>query len=177
VAPPETPTVPRLDRIRDPGYLDGVERRASDQLRSMRDECGELETEASYLRRLAQGRIDILRAERDRRAAGRGGSLGQLIEDLPRILAGDSPRTDAVHSRLPTRLDPPETAELAEVFPELRDDSTLTNAHALSEADLLAALARFERVEREISGIRKELHGVISRIEGELVRRLSDGDS
>jgi hypothetical protein len=168
-------TARRLDRIRDPRYLAGLETRSTDSLRLMRDECSELETEASYLRRLAQGRIDIVRAEQERRAAGRGGSLGSLIDDLPRILAGDSPRTDAAHSRLPSRLGPPDTAELAQDFPELQEDATLANVPLLPDDELAAARTRFERMEREISGIRKELHGVMNRIEGHLARRLHDG--
>ena len=141
----------------------------------MRNECADLETEASYLRRLAQGRIDICRAEQERRAAGAGGSLGQLIDDLPRILAGDAPRSDIAHSRLPRRLDPPDTAELSLDFPELQEDATLARVPLLADTDLSAARTRFERVEREISAIRKDLHGVINRIEAQLARRLSDG--
>ena len=58
----------------------------------MKAECTDLETEISFIRRLAQGRIDILDAERDRRA--NGGSLEDLIGTLPgvisaRIVAGD----------------------------------------------------------------------------------------
>ena len=53
----------------------------------MDEECREVETELSYVRRLAQARIDIIRAEIDRRAAG--GSLGDLIAALPEILADD----------------------------------------------------------------------------------------
>src|SRR5207244_11375124 len=53
-------------------------------------ECTELETEVSFVRRLAQGRIDILDAERDRRASG--GSLEDLIGSLSKILADEGPR-------------------------------------------------------------------------------------
>jgi hypothetical protein len=168
-------TVRRLDRIRDPQYLTGLEERPAAALRAMRDECSELETEASYLRRLAQGRIDIVRAEQERRAAGGGGSLGSLIDDLHRILAGDSPRTDVAHSRLPTRIGPPDSVELGADFPELVKDATLANVPLMDDAELAAARDRFERMEREISGIRKELHGVMNRIEGQLARRLHDG--
>ena len=168
-------TVRRIDRIRDPQYLAGLEARPTDALRAMRDECAELETEASYLRRLAQARIDIVRAEQEQRAEGGGRSLGSLVDDLHRILAGDAPRTDVAHSRLPTRIGPPDTAELGLDFPELHEGSLLANVPFLSDDELAAACTRFERIEREISGIRKELHGVMNRIEGQLARRLHDG--
>src|SRR2546421_12864725 len=62
----------RLDRVLDPGYLEGLADRPVDEVSAMKAECTELETEVSFVRRLAQGRIDILDAERDRRANGGG---------------------------------------------------------------------------------------------------------
>ena len=65
-----TEHVRRIDRILAPEYLDGLDGRRLDELRAMEREALEVETEISYVRRLAQGRIDILAAESDRRAAG-----------------------------------------------------------------------------------------------------------
>ena len=59
----------RSARVLDPAYLAGVEDRPVDELRAMHAECLELETEVSYVRRLAQARIDIVEAELDRRRA------------------------------------------------------------------------------------------------------------
>ena len=51
----------------------------------MHEECAEAELALSYFRRLAQARMEILEAERARRE--RGGSVGDLVADLPRILS------------------------------------------------------------------------------------------
>ena len=62
------------------GYLDGLDAKPLDEVRTMHEECLEVETEVSYVRRLAQARIDIVRAELDRRSAG--GSVGDLVAML-----------------------------------------------------------------------------------------------
>ena len=77
----------RLDRVLEPGYLDGLADRPVEEVSAMKGECTDLETEVSFVRRLAQGRIDILDAERDRRASG--GSLEDLIGSLSKILADE----------------------------------------------------------------------------------------
>ena len=73
----------------DPAYLAGLDTRPVDDLRTMHAECLELETEVSYVRRLIQARIDILEAELARRASG--GTLEDLINALPQILADPGP--------------------------------------------------------------------------------------
>ena len=50
----------RLDRVLEPGYLDGLADRPVEEVSALKAECTELETEVSFVRRLAQGRIDIL---------------------------------------------------------------------------------------------------------------------
>ena len=60
----------RVDRILDPSYREALDGRAIDDLRLMRTECAEVETEFSYVRRPAPARPAIIRAEfhrRDRR--------------------------------------------------------------------------------------------------------------
>ena len=56
----------------------------------MRSRCSEYELTVSYDRRMVQARMEILAAERDRRA--RGGSLDELVADLPRILGAETGR-------------------------------------------------------------------------------------
>lgn len=159
----------RSARVLDPGYLDGVDGKSVDELRSMHAECLELETEVSYVRRLAQARIDIVAAELGRRSTG--GSLEDLINALPQILADPGPRAAPASSRLPLKLAPDEESEWA---PELEEtDTLLANLPTQSADDLRAAVERLRALERDVSDERRALFGVIDRIDQELAARLS----
>jgi hypothetical protein len=76
----------RIDRVLDPGFTDGVDQLGLPELRARREEA-----DVSYLRRLLQGRLDILRAELVRRSAGGDQDVGGLLTGLPAILTDDSP--------------------------------------------------------------------------------------
>ncbi|MDX6242278.1 MAG: hypothetical protein QOE76_1, partial [Frankiales bacterium] len=78
-----------------------------DDLRQLRADAEQEETDASYVRRLLQGRIDIVEAER---AGRRGEGSGDLVSNLARILSADEPssgpRGMGRHSTLePSRAD------------------------------------------------------------------------
>ena len=50
----------RIDRVLDPGFAEEVERLGLPELRARREEAEAEEVDVSYLRRLLQGRLDIL---------------------------------------------------------------------------------------------------------------------
>src|SRR5690242_19599644 len=81
--PPTPPTPPRPPTPPTPGPLSLVE------LRALRRETQQKEADLSYLRRLLQGRIDILQAELARRSApglpvpDTPGPDGQVLDRLP----------------------------------------------------------------------------------------------
>jgi hypothetical protein len=52
----------RIDRVLDPGFTEGVDQLGLPELRARREEAEAEEADVSYLRRLLQGRLDILRA-------------------------------------------------------------------------------------------------------------------
>jgi hypothetical protein len=159
----------RLDVMLEPEYLQGLGDREIDDVRAMREECLAVETEVSYVRRLAQARIDIVEAELDRRA--RGGSVGDLIAALPQILADDAPRREPASSRLPRHLGPPPMIEWKRGLERLITDATLVNLPTLSEDDLRATLDQLRQLESEVSGKRRSLHRVIDAIEADLTER------
>jgi hypothetical protein len=163
----------RLDVVLGDGYLDGLDDKTIDEVRAMHEECLEVETEVSYVRRLAQARIDILSAELDRRAAGpsAGRSVEDLVAMLPEILADDTPRTDPAHSRLPRHLAPSPEIAWRRGLEYLITDATLVNLPALGEDGLRETLELLGTLEREMSGRRGALHAVIDRIERELATR------
>lgn len=164
----------RIDSVLDAGYLDGVSSRSDDELRDMRRECREVETEYSYLRRLAQGRIAILDAERDRRA--RGAPLSELIDQLPKILAdNEPPRPDPSRTRLPALLAPRKLSGYQRGMERLVEDDTLANLPNLSDLELDESVEQLRALEREVSDIRRKLHGVIDTLADELAARSTTG--
>ena len=83
----------RIDRVLDPRFTDGVGRLGLAELRARREEAEAEEADVSYLRRLLQGRLDILRAELVRRSAGDEQDVAGLLAGLPAILSDDAPGT------------------------------------------------------------------------------------
>ena len=160
----------RLDRVLEPGYLDGLADRTVDEVSAMKAECTELETEVSFVRRLAQARIDILDAERDRRASG--GSLEDLISSLSKILADAGPRPTPSQTHLPQRMAPSPDIEWTRGMEPLVGDSTLVRLPDLSDAELADAREQLAALEREVSGKRRALHEVLHTLEIELAERI-----
>ncbi len=113
----------RADVILEPSYVEGLGDKTIEDVRAMHEECMEVETEVSYVRRLAQARIDIVQAELDRREAG--GTIGDLVAALPQILADEGPRGDPVTSRLPRHLAPAPAIEWKRGLERLITDATL----------------------------------------------------
>lgn len=160
----------RIDRILDPAFLTGLDTRPVDDVRTMRTDCREVETELSYVRRLAQARIEILNAELDRRAAG--GSLGDLIEALPKILAGDGSRGEAADARLPQHLAPSMSIAWRRGLERLVNDATLATLPTLSDEELGSTLELLRELEHQVSTVRRDLHQVMGVLDRELAARL-----
>ncbi len=159
----------RVDRVLEPGYVDDRASCSLEELRSRHSECLEIETEVSYVRRLAQARLDILRAELSRRAAG--GSVGDLIAALPQILADEGPRAPVTESRLPRHLAPSMDIKWNRGLEHLAFDETLATLPTLSDAELESRIEQLSTLERELSERRRSLHRVIEAIELDLASR------
>ena len=157
----------------DEGYLDDLAAKPIESVRSMHEECMEVETEISYVRRLAQARIDIVSAELDRRA--QGGSLEDLVARLPSILSDPAPRADPAHSRLPQHLAPSMDITWQRGLEHLITDATLVNLPTIGEDDLRDTLEQLHTLESDMSERRHALHVVIDRIEVELGERYRVG--
>jgi hypothetical protein len=154
----------RVQRLLQPGYATELERRSIDELRAMHEECAIAENALSYYRRLAQARMEILEAERARRE--RGGTVEDLVADLPRILSAESGRSSITNTRGTPVADPP-TIELH--WPDGREqlviDNTLAKLPGISLEELDATLASLQQFERELSDLRGQMHGVMDVID------------
>jgi hypothetical protein len=124
----------------------------------------------SYVRRLAQGRIDILEAERDRRAAG--GTLGDLIAALPQILADDR-RTGQGDTRAQQVLAPADSIQWNRGLERLVNDATLANLPSLTDAELQATLGQLRDLEADVSGRRRAIHAVVDAVTHAVAARLA----
>lgn len=166
-----------LAALLDPGYLGDLPSRPMDEVRAMRAECQEVETGLSLLRRMVQGRLDIVGVELTRRAEGGDPSdLPDLIARLPEVL---SDRTHAPGvGRLPQMMAPGELpadleGELDAIVGagHLADLPSVDDDHLREMADALAAF------EQKVSGHRHDLFERIDALQAEITRRYKTGEA
>ena len=149
----------------EPGTL------ALDELRALRTVL-QLEDDAiSYVRRMAQARLDLLRAELHNRSVGDEKNItGELPAILGAHLTGGQPR-------------PPRPADdfshhpLALALEELCSDAGSTDLPSMNGDELIDYLARLHEFEQLRSQERKELFVRIDALSAELVRRYRDGQA
>jgi hypothetical protein len=141
----------------------------------MKSECTAVETSVSYYRRLAQGRVEILDAELERRR--NGGTVEELIAKLPEILAGENGRPAAAQTRLAEPDAPMIELELPGHREQLISDSTLADLPNLDDTRVEAIREDVAAFERELSELRHRLHGVLDGIEHEIATRQAAGAS
>jgi hypothetical protein len=146
------------------------------KLRDVVAAAGETEDGLSYLRRLVQGRVDIVRAEdRRRRDGAPPGDVSDLIRQLPTILGDHPPLTGRgrhVPPVVPDNLDP----ILLSRFDRLVSPDQLVHLPAVEAADLDTMIQGLTDLEREISHRRREFHRLIDRVHEEIGRRYATGE-
>ncbi len=166
-----------LEQILADGYLGAVESLDIDEVRTRRASCKEVETGLSYLRRLVQGRLDVVRAEQERRAdGGSGEDLEEVIARLPALLAGStrSPGT----GRLPQSMGTGEVDEaLSHELDEIISHGHLSDLGEVDDASLAATRDELGAFEARVSQLRRSLFDRIDALEAELTRRYRTGEA
>ena len=163
----------KIEDLLDPAFADGLDRRTDEELRDMKSRCAVVETTLSYYRRLAQGRIEILEAWSQRRA--KGGSLESLVADLPQILAPPSSRPGTAQARVAEPAPDVEPLDLGGRERLVQDDGTLAELPLLDDSTLAARIDELREFEREVSELRRAMHGVTDGFELELATRQAAG--
>ncbi|MFD6417588.1 hypothetical protein [Streptomyces sp. NPDC060194] len=147
------------------------------ELRDLRRRAQQDEADLSYVRRLLHGRIDILRAETDRRrdpaAAGPAGA--DLLAALSAILV-DPPSAHRASARHVT-LSTPRGARYRELAAGMLDEVELSDLTARTDEELHAGTARLVRHEQEVSRLRQRLQRTADDCGAEIARRYRDGEA
>jgi hypothetical protein len=164
----------RIDHIRRPEFLDALGDLSLDDLRTRRDSCLAEREYLSLLRRLVQGRAEILKAEVERRGAG--GEQVPLVDRLAEILAGEPQgpaRGEAVRISLPEE----EMLLARRRVERLVADAGLSDPGALDDERLAGAVEVLANEEREVSEARSDVLSVLDALQDELKRRYKDDPS
>ncbi|MEU3515444.1 aerial mycelium formation protein [Streptomyces sp. NPDC006654] len=142
------------------------------ELRVLRRDAQRDEADLSYVRRLLQGRIDILRAELARRSPAGAASV---VDRLPEILT-DAParhRQSARHVTLGT----PHNEEYGRLAAEMLAEVELSDLQARTDPELTTAMGRLIRYEQEVSRRRQHLQRTADGSSAEITRRYREGEA
>ena len=147
-----------------------------DELRARRDDCLKVEGKVSYLRRLVQGRLDIVQADVGRRARREPpAELPSLLEQLPGILADRSHAPGP--GRLPSSPTPVDDGELTDELDALAGAERLASLPELPDGEVEGLARELSELERRVSERRRALFAAIDALQDELVRRYRSGEA
>jgi hypothetical protein len=175
----------RIDRVLGEDFLAGLGDLPLEQVRERRRDAEQEEADLSYVRRMLQGRSDILRAEVARRAGGGhvGGAGGdeELVRRLTAVLA-DAPRGDQQQrsdhglgrflSVEPSRVD-----EHRREVEQVIADVGISDVSGATDDELRDALARVEDYEHRVSSSRRRVQEAMDACTAEIARRWTEGQA
>ncbi|WP_438696198.1 RsiG family protein, partial [Streptomyces alkaliphilus] len=158
------PVPPSVPEPRDLGLGD---------LRALRRRAHREEADLSYVRRLLQGRIDILRAERRRRNR----PDEPLLDRLAQILTDPPTGRRPAHRHLAVSISTPAGEEYRELAERLLAEVELSDLGARTDAELRDALGRLTRYEARVSHRRQALQRMADGCGAEIARRYREGEA
>jgi hypothetical protein len=162
----------RIDRIRAPEFVQDLGSLDLDELRARRDECLSEREYLSLLRRLVQGRAEILQAEIESRRAD--GELAPLVDRLAEILASDDAPAESRGEAVRVGLPEEEMLLARRRVERLVADAGISDPSALDDAALASAVEQLHREEREVSDARRAILDVLDTVQAELKRRYKE---
>ncbi len=143
-----------------------------DELRALRGRLQHDDDVVSYVRRLAQARLDLARAELRHRAVGDDDA--NITGELPTILGTQLTGGPA---RPPRPTDDYSDHPLALQLEDLCSEAGSADLASMSLDDLGTYIASLHEFEQARSTERKELFSRIDALSAELVRRYRDGEA
>jgi hypothetical protein len=166
-----------LDRLVAASDVGPLAELSMPELRKRRNELQATEMALSYIRRLAQGRLDIVLDERQHREAGESGrDVSALVADLPKILSdhvGGGGRGALPEVAIPAG----EIDALVGLVDHVIDAARLGTVTDLADEELEAVADGLTELERRVSQQRRSLHQAIDALQEEIVRRYKSGEA
>lgn len=175
----ETPTTPypngrrRIDRVLADDFATDLAGIDIAELRSRRREAEQEEADLSYVRRMLQGRMDILRAELARRSGGEAAAGDEVVDHLAQVL-GDSARSDHGLGRF-LRVEPSRVDEHRRLVEQVIADVGVSDVTGRSDDELRESLARLETFEQTVSDDRRRVQQVMDALTTEVAERYKTG--
>jgi hypothetical protein len=163
----------RIDRVLGEDFLDDLVELSLDEVRTRRQEAEQEEADLSYVRRLLQGRMDIIRAELSRRS---GSGQGSLVDQLAGILA-DGPLAPPRGLGRHVTVEPSRVAENRRSVEQLVSDVGVSDVVSRNEKELADSLTRLEEYERAVSRNRRRVQEVMDLCTAEIARRYQSGEA
>lgn len=177
-----------LQRLLGADALDGLTTRPMEALREDRAACQSAEADVSLVRRVTQGRLDIVGHEVRRREGEVEGDadVAGLLFDLPEILTADAPAPAAETSggepplgRRQVSIDEPGQVahDLVAALDQIASPGALAGLESRRAGELRELFEQIRAFEVELSGIRRQLHERIDTFQAEIGRRYRDGEA
>jgi hypothetical protein len=155
--------------------LEGLSELPIEEVRARRAACQALELQLSYVRRLVQGRLDIVGHEQAARR-GEGVDGEDLVEGLKAALADHI--TSPGNGHLPTVMAPGAIdPELQAALDAAAPPGALADPKALTDQQLADAAAGLAALERDLSTRRRAMFDRIDALQEEIVRRYRVGEA
>jgi hypothetical protein len=177
-----------LQRLMAPEMLDNLRAKPLSRLRELRVQLTQAEGDVSFVRRVTQGRLDIVGHEVSRRERGDDESGPQVVSasgilfDMPDILTDAAAGLEEVPHTMPQRmvqvLEPGEIAfALIDELDRAASPGDLAKVEQLDQGGLADLFDRLRTFEVNLSSARRNLHDRIDRIQEEIARRYRDGEA
>jgi hypothetical protein len=176
-----------LQRLLADDLLADFANQSMDRLRRLRTELTGAEGDVSLVRRLTQGRLDIVGHEIDRRGRpGNDDDAGRdptaLLFDMPAILTDGPAGSGSTRSPGSGRTSPvaepgPVATALMETLDGIAAPGALSGLPDLVGHELGDVFEGLRGFEIELSSIRRTLHDRIDTIQDEIARRYRDGEA
>jgi len=143
-----------------------------DELRQVRNQLQDEDDVVSYVRRVAQARLDLVRAEAHRRA--RGEMAEHLSSELRVVLSshltGGPPRPPRPEGNL-------DDNDLSDRLDVVCAQHGFSRLESLTEAEIQNLDHQLTAFERQVSDDRRERYEHLDALSAELVRRYRDGEA